>query len=82
MDNRIAGRAEAQERVVENNDKELMYEQLIYNTDDHKIKVYKVTDDYEAEHLITFSYDRAWNKYVERLNIGDNSRIELIEVEE
>ena len=82
MDNRIAGRAEDQERVVENNDKELMYEQLIYNTDDHKIKVYKVTDDYEAEHLITFSYDRAWNKYVERLNIGDNSRIELIEVEE
>ena len=82
MDNRIAGRVEAQERVVENNDKELMYEQLIYNTDDHKIKVYKVTDDYEAEHLITFSYDRAWNKYVEQLDIGDNPRIELIEVEE
>lgn len=82
MNDRMTSRVETQECVLENNGKELMYEQLIYNTDDHKIKVYKVTDDYEAEHLITFSYDRAWNKYVEQLNIGDNPRIELIEVEE
>ena len=82
MDNRITGRAEAQEHVIENNDKELILERLMYNTDDYKVKVYKVTDDYEAEHLITFSYDRAWDMYVERLDARDYPEIELIEVEE
>ena len=82
MDNRITDRVEAQEHVIENNDKELMLERLMYNTDDYKVKVYKVTDDYEAEHLITFSYDRAWDMYVERLDARDYPEIELIEVEE
>ena len=82
MNNRITGRAEAQERVAESNDKELMLEQLMYNTDDHKIKVYKVTNNCGTNHLTTFSYDRAWDMYVERLNARDYPNIELIEVEE
>lgn len=82
MDHRITDRVEAQERVVENNGKELRYEQLMYNTDDHKIKVYKVTNNCGANHLTTFSYDRAYDMYVERLKVGDYPEIELIEVEE
>ena len=82
MDNRITGRAEAQECVAENRDKELMLEQLMYNTDDHKIKVYKVTNNCGTNHLTTFSYDRAWDMYVERLDARDYPEIELIEVEE
>ena len=82
MDNRITGRVEAQERVIENNDKELMLERLMYNTDDHKIKVYKVTNNCGQNHLTTFSYDRAWDMYVERLSVRDYPEIELIEVEE
>ena len=82
MNNIITGRVEAQERVIENNDKELMYEQLMHNTDDYKIKVYKVTNNCGQNHLTTFSYDRAWDMYVERLNAGDYPEIELIEVEQ
>lgn len=82
MDNRITDRVEAQERVTENSDKELMLEQLMYNTDDHKIKVYKVTNNCGRNYLTTFSYDRAWDMYVERLNARDYPEIELIEVEE
>lgn len=82
MDNRITGRVETQERVIENNDKEFMLEQLLYNTDDHKVKVYKVTNSCGQNHLTTFSYDRAWVMYVERLDVGDYPEIELIEVEE
>ena len=82
MDNIITSRVEAQERIAESNDKELMLEQLMYNTDDHKIKVYKVTNNCGTNHLTTFSYDRAWDMYVERLNARDYPNIELIEVEE
>ena len=80
--NIITGRVEAQERVVENNGKELMYEQLIYYTDDHKIKVYKVTNNCGTNHLTTFNYDKAYDMYIERLKVGDYPEIELIEVEE
>ena len=82
MNNVITGRVEAQEHVIENNDKELMLERLMYNTDDHKIKVYKVTNNCRQNHLTTFSYDKAWDMYVERLDVGDYPEIELIEVEE
>ena len=82
MDDKITGRVEAQERVADTSDKELMLEQLMYNTDDHKIKVYKVTNNCGTNHLTTFSYDRAWNMYVERLDARDYPEIELIEVEE
>ena len=82
MGNRITGRVEAQECVIENMDKELMLERLMYNTDSHKIKVYKVTNNCGQNHLTTFSYDRAWDMYVERLDVGDYPEIELIEVEE
>ena len=82
MDNRITGRAEAQEHVIENNDKELMLERLMYNTDDYKVKVYKVTNNCRQNYLTTFSYDKAWDMYVERLDVGDYPEIELIEVEE
>ena len=82
MDDKITGRVEAQERVADTSDKELMLEQLMYNTDDHKIKVYKVTNNCGTNHLTTFSYDRAWDMYVERLDARDYPEIELIEVEE
>ena len=82
MDNIITGRVEAQECMLGNNDKELMLEQLMYNTDDHKIKIYKVTNNCGTNYLTTFSYDRAWDMYVERLDARDYPEIELIEVEE
>ena len=82
MDNRIIGLVEVQECAIENNDKELMLERLMYNTDDHKIKVYKVTNNCGTNHLTTFSYDRAWDMYVKRLSVRDYPEIKLIEVEE
>ena len=82
MDDKITGRVETQERVADTSDKELMLERLMYNTDDHKIKVYKVTNNCGTNHLTTFSYDKAWDMYVERLDARDYPEIELIEVEE
>ena len=85
MDNKITCRVEAQECVIENRDKEFMFEQLsigcIY-TNKPMVKVYKVTNSCGQNHLTTFSYDRAWDMYVERLAVGDYPTIELIEVEE
>lgn len=66
-------------------DKEFTLEQLLIrcvHTNKPMVKVYKVTNNCGQNHLTTFSYDKAWDKYAERLKVGDYPAIELIEVEE
>lgn len=61
--------------------KELYYDQVHTNSDCNKTFVYKVTNNCGANHLTTFSWDRAYDKYVERITAKDYPVIELIEVE-
>ena len=66
--------------MIESREK-LMYDNMSYYANENTIKVYKVTNNCGATHLITFDWDKAWNKYIERENKRDYPEIEMWEVE-
>lgn len=63
------------------NEKEFMFEQVHINSDSNMVFVYKVTNSCGQNHLITFDFDRAYDKLIERKGLGDYPNMELIQVE-